>query len=306
VEAVVIGSGDLALTLLPELGGSVGAFRLATAAGPFDLMRPLTVPAGARPASLYSGMFPMLPFANCIRDNSFVFDGRRYDVSPNMAGARLNYHGSGWQLPWTVSQSGPDFAELLLEDAAVDAAFRFSASQRFQLEPTGLRVETSVTNRAGHAMPFSFGQHPWFPTHGRVLTKFEATGWWLEDASGHTERFEAIDNDTDYRAWRPAPSNYRNTCYSGWSGRAELAWPGAGIGMVVEADPVFGHLMFHVPHGNLDVFCLEPQSNAPCAFDGLDIGRVAPGVHILAPGECLKGSLRFGVSRQFGATASGT
>ena len=294
---VVIGAGKLALTLLPELGGSVGAFRLATPAGAFDLMRPLTVPAGAGPAALHAGMFPMLPFANCIRDNSFAFDGKRYAVRPNLAGARLNYHGSGWQLPWAVGQAGPDFAELLLEDAVVDAAYRFSARQRFQLDPTGLSVETAVTNLADHAMPFSFGQHPWFPTHGRVLTRFDATGWWREDAAGHAERLEAIGGDTDYHASRMPPSTYRNTCFAGWPGQAELAWPDAGIGMVIEADPVFGHLMFHVPRGNLDVFCLEPQSNAPCAFDGLEDGRIAPGVHILSPGESLSGNLRYSVTK---------
>ncbi|MDR3473721.1 MAG: aldose 1-epimerase [Devosia sp.] len=305
MAAIVVEAGELALTLLPELGGSVGAFQLATADGPFDLMRPLTVPAGAQPAALYAGMFPMLPFANCIRDNSFVFEGKRYAVRPNMAGARLNYHGSGWQLPWTVSRSGAGFAELVLEDAVVDEAYRFSASQRFHLDPTGLSVETSVTNRADRAMPFSFGQHPWFPTHGRVLTKFDATGWWREDAAGHAERLEALDDLSDYRTWRTPPASYRNACYAGWTGRAELVWPDAGIGMVIDADPVFGHLMFHVPRGNLEVFCLEPQTNAPCAFDGLDVGRVASGVHILAPGERLAGSLRFSVSGQFSSTAAG-
>jgi galactose mutarotase-like enzyme len=47
-------------------------------------------------------MFPMLPFANCIRDNRFTFEGR-HEVTANMAGTRLNFHGSGWQSPWRVA-----------------------------------------------------------------------------------------------------------------------------------------------------------------------------------------------------------
>ena len=85
--------------------------------------------------------------------------------------------------------------------------------------------------------------------------------------------------------------------WAGGAGTAGLGGPEAGVGMVVQADAVFGHRVVTVPRGNLDVFGLEPQSNAPCAFDGLEDGRLAPGVHILSPGESLSGNLRFSLTK---------
>jgi aldose 1-epimerase len=291
--ALLLRVDAVSLELRPEIGGCIGALRIEQRGGPFDLMRPF---GGELSDALYSGMFPMLPFANCIRDNCFTFEGQRYEVASNMAGARLNFHGSGWQSPWRVASVSEAAAVLVLDEGRVDEAYRFSAVQRFGIDRAGLTVETTLTNRANRRMPFSFGQHPWFSTHGSALIRFAATGMWLSDHEGQTERVVPVRAEADYATPRRPPSAYRNVCYVGWEGCAEIVWPDAGVWLSLTADPVFGHLMFHVP-GNQPLFCLEPQSNAPCAFDGLDQGRVAPGVHILEPGQSVSGTLRFDVSR---------
>ena len=293
--ALLLRADAVSLELRPEIGGCIGAFRIERRGGPFDLMRPFGRSPGELSDALYSGMFPMLPFANCIRDNCFTFEGRRYEVASNMAGARLNFHGSGWQSPWRVASVSEAAAVLVLDEGRVDEAYCFSAVQRFSIDRAGLTVETTLTNRADRRMPFSFGQHPWFPTHGGALMRFAATGMWLSDREGQTERVVPITAEADYATPRRPPSAYRNVCYAGWDGHAEIVWLDAGVRLSLTADAVFRHLMFHVP-GNQPVFCLEPQSNAPCAFDGLDQGRVAPGVHILEPGESVSGTLRFDVS----------
>jgi aldose 1-epimerase len=293
--ALMLRAESVSLELRPEIGGCIGAFRIDRRGRPFDLMRPFGRSAGESSDALFSGMFPMLPFANCIRDNRFTFDGRRYEVASNMAGARLNFHGSGWQSPWRVASVGEAAAVVVLDEGRVDQAYCFSATQSFGIDRAGLTVETTLTNRADRRMPFSFGQHPWFPTHGGALMRFAATGMWLSDREGQTERLVPVTAEADYATPRRPPSTYRNVCYTGWDGRAEIVWLDAGVRLSLIADPVFRHLMSHAP-GNQPVFCLEPQSNAPCAFDGLEEGRVAPGVHILEPGESVSGMLRFDVS----------
>ncbi len=167
-------AGVLTLELVPSLGGAVSAFRLETRAGPFDLFRSLKVPEGAREDALHAGCFPMVPFANCIRDNRFGFEGRRYAVSPNMAGSRLNFHGSGWQSAWQVAARALDRVELRLGDGRVDGVYRYEAVQLFELDPRALTLTTTLRNRGERAMPFSFGQHPWFPRHGGMLVRFRA------------------------------------------------------------------------------------------------------------------------------------
>jgi hypothetical protein len=52
--------------------------------------------------------------------------------------------------------------------------------------------------------------------------------------------------------------------------------------------------MVHAPSDGEPVFCLEPQTAAPCAFDGLAVGAVA-GVHILETGGRVSGLIRFDV-----------
>src|SRR5271166_1688437 len=98
--ALLLRVDAVSLELRPEIGGCIGAFRIERRGGSFDLMRPFGRSPGELSDALYSAMFPMLPFANCIRDNCFTFEGRRYEVASNMAGARLNFHGSGWRSPW--------------------------------------------------------------------------------------------------------------------------------------------------------------------------------------------------------------
>ena len=72
-----------------------------------------------------------------------------------------------------------------------------------------------------------------------------------------------------------------------------MRFPARGVGLTIAADPVFGHLMFYA-EPKLPVFCLEPQTNASCAFDragGFD--DPDEGVIVLEPGASAGGSLRF-------------
>jgi aldose 1-epimerase len=119
-------------------------------------------------------------------------------------------------------------------------------------------------------MPFTFGQHPWFPSHEGALVRFAAMSLWLCDSDGQTMRHVPIPPKADFATPGPPPTGYCNVCYAGWDGRTEIEWPHPGVGLSLVAEPVFGHLMFHVPADGQPVFCLEPQTAAPCAFDGLD------------------------------------
>lgn len=288
-----LAAGKLTLDLAPELGGSVAAFEHDGMA----LMRPMSPPTGARPHALYSGMFPMLPFANSLRDNRFGIDGRTYEVAPNMPGARLNYHGCGWQRPWRAVEAGAESCIQRLDDAEEASGYSFSATQRFALSPDRLTVSIAVTNRSPQRMPFGVGLHPWFPRHGDARTRFAARETLLEDADFQALHPAPIPLEQDYASGREPPRAYQNRCYIGWDGHAEIDWPSRGVGLHIDADPLFGNLMFHVPAHDHDTFCLEPQSNRTSAFDGVETGTPAAGVHILEQGETMGGSVAFVVRR---------
>lgn len=288
-SAVRLSAGSLMLELVPELGGCVSRF---THDGT-DLMRPLRVSSGATPHALHSGMFPMVPFANSLRDNGFELDGRRYQVAPNMEGARLNYHGSGWLRPWRAAAADAVSCRLVLEAAEEAPGYLFAAEQRFALSSGGLELELSVTNRSPRRMPFGFGLHPWFPRHSLARATFSAQQVVLEDAGFQATGLSPIPEAQDFAGGLEPPHAYQNRCYAGWNGVAHIAWPTLGLGLTIEAGPVFEHLMFHVPAHDHDTFCLEPQSNRTSAFDGVGTDAAAPGIRLLEPGETLSGHVAF-------------
>lgn len=288
-DTVELRSGELLLELAPALGGSVRRF---THNGR-DLMRPLSPPPGTEPHAVHSGMFPMLPFANSLRDNRFALDGRHYAVAPNMPGAPLNYHGSGWQHPWRLAGSRPGHCRLVLDAIEETPGYLFSGEQIFTLHADRLDVDLTVSNRSPQRMPFGFGLHPWFPRHGDARATFAARQVLREDADFQALGLASIAPEQGFAAGLEPPRSYQNRCYAGWDGIARIAWPALGLALVIEADPVFEHLMFHVPAHDFETFCLEPQSNRTSGFDGLGTVAAAPGVHVLAPGEALAGRISF-------------
>ncbi|WP_157966369.1 aldose 1-epimerase [Oceanibium sediminis] len=268
------------MQLTPGAGGSVASFRHRE----FDLMRPMDAPPGQHPQALSAGMFPMVPFVNCLRENRFKVDGQAYEVAPNMGDARLNFHGSGWTLPWQVEAQGDADAVLTLYSGKADPVFAYRARQRFALYPDRLEVTLSVENTGERRMPFSLGLHPWFPRHGNALVRFAAKGVWFTDDEGQRGTFAPSPDGADFGRFRAMPRSYLNDCHAGWDGKAEVCWPDAGIRLTICADKGLSHLMAHVPAHQFDTFCLEPQSAPPCGFDGLDRAEAPPGVFLLTPG----------------------
>src|SRR5712691_10525299 len=96
-----IRAGELNVRLVPEIGGSVAYFRRGTV----DLMRPLSADALRAANVLGMAMFPMVPYANRIAGNEFIFKGRTYRFEANNPPERFNVHWTGWRGPWCVEQA---------------------------------------------------------------------------------------------------------------------------------------------------------------------------------------------------------
>ena len=294
LEILALRFGDLCLDVAPNIGGAISGFYLARENGRFDLMRPASIDGTAKPVSLGMSMFPMVPFANCIRDNRFSLDGREYSVSPNMEGSRLNFHGSGWLRLWTVQEHSSHCIILTLECS--DGPYSFSATQEFHLSDQTLRVTTSLTNNAANRMPFGMGQHPWFCRHGDVRVRFQSGSHLVCDDDGVTTHRAKSEHAYDFSQWMNPQRGYQNRCYEDWTGLAEIYWPEGAVHLAINADKVFKHLMFHVSASAPETFCLEPQTNAPCGFDALDHGEIGSGIFLLETDETLSGNISFSIS----------
>jgi aldose 1-epimerase len=286
---VELSAGDLTLGLEAALGGSVAYFRLRT----IDLMRALSPEARRRGDVLGVAMFPMLPYANRIAGNEFVFGGRVWRFAPNHPPERLNLHGSGWKSAWTIESCVADKAVLALDHIAPGEPYSYAATQSFVLTPERLSVTITITNRGEWAMPFGFGQHPWFERSPGVTVAFRAAQFWMEGPEGIATDPIRTPPELDFSAGRPLPATWRNNDYGGWIGTAEIRFPSRGFGLRIEAEPVFDHLMLYADPAK-PYFCLEPQTNAVDAFNRMGQGYDDKlGVIVLEPGASREGSMSF-------------
>lgn len=286
--AIALEAGALSAGLVPEIGGSLAWFRI----GDTDVMRPLTAARQHARDVLGVAMFPMVPYANRIADNAFDFGGRTWRFSANNPPERFNVHGTGWHLPW-AARPRDGGATLSLRHDAPDEPYSYEAVQDFTLTPEELRVALRLTNRGPVAMPFGMGLHPWFGRDPDTELRFAARDFYMEGPEGIATERLATPPELDFAAGRHLPQTWRNNDYGGWSGAAEIHWPKRGIGLAITADALFSHIMLYADSAK-PFFCLEPQSNAPTAFNRLGTPEgTAMGAVILAPGDTLAGAIRF-------------
>jgi aldose 1-epimerase len=285
---VELRAGSLSLGLVPDIGGSLAWFRRDGV----DLMRALTDARRAARDVLGVAMFPMVPYANRIAGNAFEFGGRRWQFAPNNPPERFNVHGTGWRLPWQAARDAAGVT-LELEHRAPAEPYSYRATQHFALSPDGLRVALRLTNLGPVPMPFGMGLHPWFDREPDTMLRFTAGQFYMEGPQGvATERLRTPP-ELDFSAGRPLPNTWRNNDYGEWVGEAELRFPDRGTGLRVTADPIFGHLMLYADPDQ-PFFCLEPQTNAPTAFNRIASGRDAGmGVIVLAPEQSMVGTITF-------------
>lgn len=278
-------AGNLELTVDPARGGSIMAFR----DGGFGLLRPWD---GMSEDPRAFASFPLVPFAGRVGRARFRFAGRLRYLKPNFPPEPHAIHGDGWTSAWTVAGSSPTVLELELLHDAPDATFRYRAVQVFRLQADRLELELSVTNRAGEAMPFGIGHHPYFTGRDEALLSAEVGGVWLPDDANLPRRLEPVPVLWGFRLRRPVAELVLDHNFQDWSGLARIDWPAAGRALTIEAEAPFRHLVVYVPPGR-DFFAVEPVSQVADGFNLMDAGVAGTGVRVLAPGETLRGTVRY-------------
>lgn len=287
-------AGSLELTVDADRGGSIMAFR----DDGFDLLRPWDG-ASEDPRSFAS--FPLVPFSGRVGRARFRFAGRVRHLPPNFAPEPHAIHGQGWTSAWAVQAAGETMLELELLHDAPDAAFRYRAVQVFRLHPDHLELELGVTNRAGEAMPFGIGHHPYFTGRDEALLSAEVGGVWLPDDTNLPQRLEPVPALWSFHRRRPVAELVLDHNFQGWAGFARVDWPAAGRALAIEAAAPLRHLVVYVPEG-ADFFCVEPVSHVGDGFNLMDAGVAGTGVQVLGPGETLRGTVRFRPLRTPGPT----
>lgn len=156
-------SGDL-LRVVPERGGLISGWRC----GDREVMY-LDLERFLDPAQSVRGGFPVLfPITGGLPDNQLPLPQGTYT---------LGQHGFARQLPWRMEPLADGRGvRLELSDTPETLQaypFQFLLSMDVRLAPGALEISTTVSNRSGAAMPFSFGLHPYFNLSSLEGVRFE-------------------------------------------------------------------------------------------------------------------------------------
>ncbi|MBI2254651.1 MAG: aldose 1-epimerase [Proteobacteria bacterium] len=288
---------EYALTLHPEIGGSIGRFTWRHV----DLLRPMGDAAIAAKNSEGAGCFPLFPFSNRIRHGHFRFDGRDIYLPLNTGGPHVE-HGHGWQRPWDViSQDAASATIGFTHDPAKDGTwpFAYRAEMCFVLSENGLAVTLSAENLGERTMPFGCGLHPYFPRTPQSQLTAQVSGFWETDAEVMPTRHVGVPVTLDLNRGLAMQDIVVDNVFTGFAGVAEIAWPEQATALTLSADPAFAQLVLYVPDlatqatemaaGAPSYFCAEPVSNITDAFN--QMGET--GMIVLAPRETFSATIRF-------------
>lgn len=271
-------AGDLALTLAPDVGGSIARFDHLGGGTRIPIMRSADAPAHATDAAC----FPLVPYSNRIRGGRFTFRRREVVLAPNMPGDSSPLHGQGWLSAWTVASSSLAAAELLFAHEAGEWPWAYEARQQFSLDAEGLDVTLTCRNRSDTPMPCALGLHPYFPCTPQTRLATVVTGAWT------------IDSDVLPVALVPATGRYdlagRLVCgqdldngFDGWGSMARITDPALPFAVEMRSADAGRFQLYSPPEGGL--FVAEPVQSANAALNAPEEEWPALGMAILAPGE---------------------
>ena len=109
-SSIELRAGELHLTLAPQVGGSIARFYSQRGDQQQQWLRAADTLDPAKPWTM--GSFPLVPYANRIRDGRSSFGPRALHLAANYPDSKHAIHGTAWQQPWQVLTQGTDHATL--------------------------------------------------------------------------------------------------------------------------------------------------------------------------------------------------
>lgn len=290
-DALTLSDAHVRVLLQPSWGGSIGRFDYVGRGGIEPMFRPKPEEGARRPFD--SAAIVLAPWSNRISGGGFTFRGRRYDLSPNVAGEPYPIHGNAFALPWQVEACDGSQAILSCVSSG-PGPYAYGARLSYAVAGGSLAMQLSVENRGRVALPFGLGFHPWLVRSTSTLLQAPAAGVWLEDQHHLPLGEQPVECPPPWRfaAPSPLPDGFINNCFVGWHGAARVQWPERRLELDITAGPALPHYILYSPGKAADFFCFEPVSHVVDAFN-LPGGADANGMTVLEPGVQLAAEAHF-------------
>jgi aldose 1-epimerase len=289
---VTLAAGRLELSLAPLRGGSIVSFNCLDAGRKIPVLRGCD---GAPEHILDAACFPLVPFANRVRDGRFSFRHHNVTLARNLRGEPSPLHGQGWLAPWKMLRSNSCEAELAFEHEPGEWPWRYQARQSVSLRPDGLTLRLSCRNLSPEPMPCGLGHHPYFPcTEATRLDTRAAHLWSVDEKRLPLDRIAAAGRfDLEDRS---ICGQNLDHCFEGWSGRARIADPFLPFEIELASPDARWLQLYAPPEGGF--FAAEPVSHAPAALNRPEQDWPALGLRVLAPGEDMSLTMWIAVSNR--------
>lgn len=247
---------------------------------------PLLRPGKKNGVATDSSCFPLVPFGNRVSGNRFVWQGREYNLEPNIAWDKHYLHGDGWLGEWQCDSQSDE--HLVLSYQHCSGVYHYRATQDFHLTADTLVITLTVINEGVETLPFGLGWHPFFPLTPQTRVQAKTKGYWLEREQWLAGAFsEKLPDALDFNHPSPLPRHWLNNGFAGWDGVAHISQPEAGYHLTMKTEPpapcyfVFVSDPEFDPGYSFEFFCLEPMSHAPDDHHRPHGGQLTA----LAPGE---------------------
>ena len=139
---------------------------------------PLLRPGKKSGVATDTSCFPLVPFANRVSGNRFVWQGREYQLQPNVEWDAHYLHGDGWLGEWQCVSRSDDSLCLVYEH--LSGVYHYRVSQAFHLTADTLTVTLAVTNQGVETLRKRGFRHR------RAVTGWsESSGWRVSFASSY-------------------------------------------------------------------------------------------------------------------------
>ncbi|CAH5993505.1 aldose 1-epimerase [Citrobacter koseri] len=222
------------------------------------------------------GLFPMLPVANRVAENRFLFRGEVVNLPRHEEDAVFFLHGDGWLRRWDTIAVHEDACHLR-SGRQMACGYDYVADLHYQLDASVLHASLTITHRGERPMLYGCGFHPYFAFDRHSTVQFAASGYWPEGKQHLPQEWQSdIPRQADFSGAQYGEDAWLNVGYSGWSGRA-----------IVQRDVMKVTLLSQTPWLMLfrmqgeSFLCLEPQSHPVNAHNMPG----QPGLQALAQGD---------------------
>jgi aldose 1-epimerase len=281
-ELLRLGSDELEIELLPEVGGRLHRLR---AFGHDLLLTPVDTDAH-RKDPVFWGAFVMAPWCNRAAPGPTTLLGARIDLAPNFEDGSA-IHGLVFDIPWQVTGDG----ELdVAREGDARWPWSFGVALSVAVDGATLDLAYRLRNASDSPMPAGLGLHPWFrrPLELRV----PAASVYPRNTDSPAEP-EPATGPLDLRGGGEPPPDLDGTWTDFDEPVVDLAWPALGLRARLQIETLVPHVAVASPPERGAV-AVEPQTHAPDPMRRLASGQ--PGAPaVLTPSEELVLTLRLTV-----------